>query len=62
MGKVSATRLGEMKLAIFENYMYAIIENGDCDDDTDIAADMAREWVEELTTEQIIEEYEGMTE
>ena len=55
---ISATRLGEMKEAIFENMFGAALDDGV---DEMEAEEAARDYVEGLTKEEIIKEYKEMT-
>jgi len=59
MKKISKTRLGEMKEAIYENMLGAALDDGV---DEMEAEEAALEYVNGLTEEEIIKEYKEMTE
>ena len=51
--------LEEKKLEIFDNYLGALLDDGEMEQDD--AVDSAREFIEDLTDAEIAAEYEDMT-
>lgn len=51
--------LEEKKLEIFDNYLGALLDDDELEQDD--AVDAAKEWAEKLTDEEIEKEYEDMT-
>ena len=51
--------LEEKKLEVFDNYLGALLDDGEMEQDD--AVDSAKEFVEDLTDTEIEEEYKDMT-